>query len=345
MYLRAGVIKIFVWLITFTVLFFYHRLFSFDDLVVSSFVLALIDLGALLLSALFINRYLIPQLLYKKHTLLFALLLASGFIVVSLVIQQAELIWFNCIQTLSSDSRSVFYSFSYQLFNTYMVQFLGSLGICTVRVVNDQKTVQIKYEILQKEKAQTELNFLKAQINPHFLFNSINSLYAEIEKTNTSARNIVLQFSEMLRYQLYECNVEEIEIEKEIEYLRNYIGLEILRKGDYLRVNFETKGEMYGFKIAPLLFITFIENAFKYASSHDDKPNTIEIRLERKGQILNFQSVNTKDSIASRSLVEDHGIGIKNVKRRLELLYPGKHDLAITDDENSFGVHLKILLT
>jgi two-component system, LytTR family, sensor kinase len=340
--MRALVIHVLVCTIVFALLLVYHRTYSFDGLLSTAIVSSMADIGGLYASALVINRYLVPRLLYQKQSLLFILLLILLFILVSILIQKAEWVWYMYKNSLSEESKPVFRSVTFQLFNTYITQFLGCLCICAYRLVRDQRLSQTRYEILQKEKAQAELNFLKAQINPHFLFNSINSLYAEIDKTNTGARNIVLKFSEMLRYQLYECSVEKIAIEKEVEYLGNYVALERLRKEDSLRIGFDVKGNLSGFTIAPLLFITFIENAFKYASTYDDRENSIEISLERMDSQIVFKCRNSKDRLQSRHLADDSGIGIHNVKRRLELLYPGRHQLVIENEELFFKVFLTI---
>lgn len=309
---------------------------------VTNIVFAFTDTAVLYAGSWIINVFLVPKLLYNKQDVLFVVMLLLLFSASSVLIQQVEWYWFMYMESLSKEAQQVFYSFSYQLFNTYLAQFLGCVCMCAYRLLNDHWTSQANVEALQKEKARTELNFLKAQLNPHFLFNSLNSLYAEIDKTNPGARTIVLKFSDMLRYQLYECNVEKIAIEKEIDYLQNYVALEKLRKEDYLQIDFNTKGNLAGFEIAPLLFITFVENAFKYASNHENRKNFIIITLARDKTHIVFECRNSKDKILSRNLVEDSGIGINNVKRRLELLYPGTHQLAIENEEDLFKVSLKI---
>jgi LytS/YehU family sensor histidine kinase len=126
-------------------------------------------------------------------------------------------------------------------------------------------------ELLEKERVQSELDYLKAQINPHALFNSLNTIYGHIDKNNTVARNILLQFSELLRYQLYDCAVEKVSLEKEIEYVKNYVAFHRLRKDEKLVVSLDIGTIQPGLKIAPLLLIVLIENAFKFASNSSDK--------------------------------------------------------------------------
>jgi LytS/YehU family sensor histidine kinase len=148
----------------------------------------------------------------------------------------------------------------------------------------------------------------------------------------------------MLRYQLYECNTDSISIEKEINYIRNYIALQESRKTDNLEIILKIDNNLEGFCIAPLLFTTFIENAFKYVSHYENKTNRIDISLYRNNSNLIFCSSNTKEELNGHLLPVHKGIGINNVRRRLELLYPGKHELALNSTDNSYEVKLNIHL-
>ncbi len=256
-----------------------------------------------------------------------------------------QLGWFEAIKTFDwGKSKNAYLVFNpyYQLYDIYIVLFVGCLCAISIKLMVDQLLSQSQFAQLQKEKAQTELSFLKAQINPHFLFNSINSIFASIDKNNLGARQMVLKFSDMLRYQLYECNIDKINFEKELAYLNNYIELQRVRKEDNLSVTLEVKGEMHGFEIAPLLLIPFVENAFKYVSNHEDKENRLEIIFTKEPNYFSFYCLNTKDPFVSRNILEQGGIGIHNVKRRLELLYPDKHELDIINGDLMFEVNLKI---
>jgi LytS/YehU family sensor histidine kinase len=192
---------------------------------------------------------------------------------------------------------------------------------------------------IQVENLETELRYLKAQMNPHFLFNSINTIYFQIDKNNTEARTSLHKFSELLRYQLYECNEEYIAIEKEIEYLKSYIDLQRLRKQKNYNICFKADEDVCNFSIAPLLLISFVENAFKHVSRYTDKTNDIHVRLQRENNYLWFDVVNSKNN---NQVPARESIGLKNVKRRLELLYANKHELCINDESVSYSVHLKL---
>ncbi|RAW01707.1 sensor histidine kinase [Pseudochryseolinea flava] len=189
------------------------------------------------------------------------------------------------------------------------------------------------------EKLTAELDYLKAQINPHFVFNSINTIYFQIDKENTTARETLSVFSELLRYQLYECNGDQIEIEKEVAYLKNYVSLQKLRRDEQYQISFRADSSLTGFSIAPLIIIPFVENAFKHVSHYPDR-NEINIELTRRGDRFCLAVFNTKDQIIDSRKHE--GIGLKNVQRRLTLLYPQRHILDFQDQDKTFRVLLEL---
>jgi len=199
-------------------------------------------------------------------------------------------------------------------------------------------------EQLLKEKTEAELNFLKAQINPHFLFNSINTIFFQIDKNNSNARQSLLKFSEMLRYQLYDCMAERIFIEKEIIYLRSYVELQKLRKEENVFVHFNCSESVKEFSIAPLVLISFVENAFKHVSNFSGKENKISIELDKKEDEFHFRVFNTNEIRKEKVVLNESGIGLNNVKRRIELIYNGNHELKINKQDNSFEVTLKLKL-
>lgn len=230
----------------------------------------------------------------------------------------------------------VFYTSSFVLFLLVTSTLLG------FRFLKDRMQAQTMLEDLEKEKIDAELSFLKAQINPHFLFNSLNNILFQIDKSNTGARETLLKFSDMLRYQLYDCSSDRIEIEKELQYIRNYIEIQMLRKTDQYECDLKVSDSVKNFKIAPLLLIPFIENAFKYVSNHSTKKNNISIEMDFINSEFVFSIVNDKDNIQSSTIKENAGIGLLNVKRRLDLLYGQKSTLVISDVPNKYKVQIKI---
>jgi two-component system LytT family sensor kinase len=219
--------------------------------------------------------------------------------------------------------------------------FLVTAGVA-IKLMFDYISVEKKLAQVAKERAEAELNFLKSQINPHFLFNSLNSVYFLIDKENTEARKALHKFSDMLRYQLYELKGEKIAIEKEIGYLQDYIDLQKLRTED-CKVLFQVEEGLNSFSIEPLLLIPFVENSFKHISHYGSgKANEIAIKLSEKGGMMNFSVRNTTEGKQVHEPGKEGGIGLLNVKRRLELLYPHMHQLKIMEEPGLFEVELAI---
>jgi hypothetical protein len=282
----------------------------------------------------------IPHLLYQRKYLLFGAVFLAG-IVTTALLRVPLALYLNRHYFAPAASQPDIY----ELFlNSFLNIFIWVICLVAGKFIVDRIRFQKYVENIENEKARTELDFLKAQFNPHFLFNSINSIYGHIDKNNGAARNMLLTFSEMLRYQLYECNTETINIEKELSYLKNYIALQQSRKDENLIVKFEIDDNIKGFKIVPLLFVAFIENCFKYVSDNDEKENRVEISFKKIDDTLVFRTFNTKES-ANNSPINHKGIGVVNVRRRLELLYPAKYDLSIAESEHSHEVILKLQLS
>jgi two-component system, LytTR family, sensor kinase len=187
---------------------------------------------------------------------------------------------------------------------------------------------------------QTELKYLRSQVNPHFLFNGLNAVYGSIDMGNSQARNMLVQFSDLLRYNLYEADVDMIAIEKEIKHLRNYVALQKARSNDNLEVTLDINYVDGTVKVAPLIFMAFVENAFKYVSRDDQAINRIIITLDQKTERIEFACENTFDE----SETSAGGIGLINASRRLELLYKDRYQLDIKNENNIYQVHLTIKL-
>lgn len=233
-----------------------------------------------------------------------------------------------------------------QLFFIFLSLYF--VGICTsiYRIMNEWIIQQRDKKELEKQTLQSELNFLKSQINPHFLFNTLNSLYALTLKKSDQAPEIVLKLSEMMRYMLYECNEKTVLLSKEIQYIQNYLDLEKLRHGSKMEVEFKILGEAGQKRIAPLLLMPFIENSFKHGISSQVAQGFVTIELVVQDSDVYMKVENSKSpSVPRISEKKSGGIGLANVRRRLNILYPEAHHLEIIESPITYKVELNITLT
>jgi hypothetical protein len=201
-----------------------------------------------------------------------------------------------------------------------------------------------QWELLlsEKEKINAELQLLKAQIHPHFLFNTLNNIYAFAMKGSQKTASMVAKLSSLLSYVLYDGKNSEVLLAKEIEVMRNYIDLEKERYGNTLEVSTNTEGDIEGKYISPLLLLPFIENAFKHGTSEQLEKPWFSMDLSVKDNILRCKILNSKNEMMT---AERKGIGIENVRKRLNYLYPGKHELKLNDEGNFFAVSLMMELS
>ncbi len=190
---------------------------------------------------------------------------------------------------------------------------------------------------------EAELNFLKGQLHPHFLFNTLNNLYALTLKQSPQSPGVVMGLAEILRYMLYEANTEIVQLERDISILKSYIELEKIRYEERLDINFSINGLGPDFKIAPLLILPLVENAFKHGASEQIGQAWINMDLRVKSNALKFKISNSKPETSVQDDRPHHvSIGLANVRKRLEILYPGAHNLKIMDEEDVFAVILEI---
>jgi two-component system, LytTR family, sensor kinase len=285
-----------------------------------------------------VSNFIIPQFLFKKKYVLFVLTIivtiALSALLRSLVALQMNQHFFHAA---ASDLGTLY-------FNSLINISLWVMLVVAAKMLFDRVKTQQELELMEKERAKTELDYLKAQINPHALFNSLNTVYGYIDKSNKPARNILLQFSELLRYQLYDCGAEKVCLEKEIEYIKNYVTFQRLRKDEKLIVDFEIENTITGLTIAPLLLVVIIENAFKFVSSFSDKENKIIIKIYTTQNVLHCLVSNTKEFQKANMNDNSGGIGIANLKRRLALLYDKRHELTTTIEDNFYQSNLIITL-
>ncbi len=220
----------------------------------------------------------------------------------------------------------------------YFTAFIGSSLFEIARFAKQKEKEAADY---RSEKLEAEMKFLKSQFNPHFLFNALNNVYTLTVIKSDKAPDNLLKLSGMLRYMLYDCKAETVPLGKEIEYLRHFIDLHLLKDSRGLNVKMELDESRPDLKIAPMLFIPFVENAFKHSRIEDLENGWININLTTGEHEVVFE---VKNSLPKTVFTKDKvgGIGLENVKRQLELLYPNRYDLRIEKKEDSFEVFLKI---
>ncbi|RPD42907.1 sensor histidine kinase [Chitinophaga barathri] len=229
-----------------------------------------------------------------------------------------------------------------------MLWFLSPVLLFTlvVKIFSQWFSQEQRHQEIVREKLEAELNFLKAQVHPHFLFNTLNNLYSLTLQASPAAPKVVLKLSGLMSYMLYDSRADNILLDKEITHIRNYIELEKIRYSQPLDVSFNVSGDVNCRQIAPLLLIPFVENAFKHGVSNETDPVWVTIDVKVKDDVLSVKVENshTENDAFPAADAENNGIGLRNVIRRLELLYPGRHTLALKKESGRFTVDLKINL-
>lgn len=279
------------------------------------------------------NVVLIPSLLEKKRLILYIVGVAALIVLYGVIAG-----WYNqYIRSLffHNDSRGIFTELEENIIYAACFIIISSMLYITQKWSEQREQVK-NIEISQ---LQTELKYLRSQINPHFLFNGLNTIYGSIDMNNHEAREMMVQFSNLLRYNLYEADVDSIELRKEADYLQNFVALQKARSNDNIQVTLKIDYKNGDTKIAPLIFIAFVENAFKYVSRSDDANNCISIALNEEDGTIDFTCENTFDETESTS----GGIGLGNAIRRLELLYKDIHNLSIKKEQKIYKVNLTLV--
>ncbi|WP_216848936.1 sensor histidine kinase [Pedobacter sp. L105] len=293
--------------------------------------------------AVYFNLYfLIPRYLEKSRFALYILFLLITIAGTSLLITPGYYLSASFFDKTFAQTYGSFYNCLGEAIPSTIASITLAMSI---KLTKNWLQTERRKQLLEKEKLETELKFLKHQFNPHFLFNSINSIFFLIHKNPDMASASLAKFSELLRHQLYECNDHQIPLHKEISYLENFIELEKLRHNTQIETNIHLETfytDQLG--IAPFILMTFVENAFKHVSAHAAKPNWISIKLTQHQQQLDLYIANSTSEYTGNDVVKYGGIGLNNVKRRLDLLYAGAYELDIKNEGEKFEVRLKLSL-
>ncbi|HVW98335.1 MAG TPA: histidine kinase [Mucilaginibacter sp.] len=307
---------------------------------------------SLLVIAFYLNSFiLVPQFLLKNRTGIYLLIIAG--IVAAVVLMNINLdSWLNIRQLMDAAFHKKGppkhhggrdHSWDFAIIATSALVLGISTSITAIQ--KWQKDKQL-HQDMEQEKVSSELSFLKAQINPHFFFNTLNNIYALTHVNADVSRKAIHQLSRMMRYVLYDTQNSTTMLSQEIAFIKDYISLMELRLTDVVKIDFSAPPALRDMAIAPMIFLPFIENAFKHGVSAT-QPSYINISVNQKDAIIELNVVNTIIKEQNTNLEEGKGIGLNNTRRRLDLLYPGKHTLLINEStaENVYMVHLTLDLS
>jgi sensor histidine kinase YesM len=309
-----------------------------------TFTELLISLPVKMLFTYSILYYLMPKyLLTRKNEMFIGMLILTC---VFFGLLQRAIYSVQIVQNLCLDNSSLAFTPITVVKSLISMYIVAALAVMVKLIKHIYKNEKAQQELAQRT-LEAELNFLKSQIHPHFLFNTLNNLYALTLKSSPKAPEVVLKLSDLLDYMLYECNANNIPVEKEIDLIDNYLSLEKLRYGNRLDVSFNYSVKDMTQEISPMLILPFVENSFKHGVSLTTDVNYVAIDLIIRNGIMVLKVENSKPNYVKPSIKKNplhQGIGLTNVNRRLDLLYKDKFDLQIFDEEDSFLIVLKLEL-
>jgi len=324
-------------LVLFVVLIFltrHFRLQAMDFQTAINIILTLL----LLAVSVYINLLILLPLFFKtRRYLLFSLLEMSNI---------ALFICLNYFISLAFEGKHP--NFLNEMVAEFILVLVFLVITTLIKFTRDSIALQdanLRIKEIEREKMESELHALKAQINPHFFFNTLNSIYSLSLDQSEKTPELILKLSELMRYILYETREDHISMQRQLEFLQSYIYLEQLRTDEKVKTEMEIIGDHMDLMVAPLLFIPFIENAFKHVAKEKDNPSFIRITfdLTHLDKIV-FTVKNKKYNPTGPVDRKKEGIGLSNVRKRLNLLYPSKHELKISDSGDVFEVRLTLEL-
>lgn len=333
----------FLWHLLFWVLVFvmYWLTYAgFMDRYYQQFIMNLVVLPARMIGTYSLIYLILPLATQKKKFISFGILVLIHFFMYGFIIY-ASFYYFNPYQDSYNLPKSPLFNVTKILIKSISDYFIPAMAAAIV-IFKKWYLDEQKNKKLTEEKMAAELNFLKSQVHPHFLFNTLNNLYALTLIKSEKTPDIVLKLSDLLDYMIYKSNDDFVPLAKELEILEGYIELEKMRYNERLDLKYEIKGEPGTHEIAPLILLPFIENCFKHGASMDRVNPNIQIKLNIEPSFLFLKVVNSIPAEKKNGEQENEGIGLSNVKRRLELIYPGQHELEINAKDKIFEVDLKI---
>ena len=299
-----------------------------------------IELPIKIIAAYFTLYYIIDKLLLPRKYTLFILVLGLSMVVFGIMLR--TLSYYTVYPAFYPEGLQlpVFYfpKILIAIFSIYSVVAI----VASYHLGKHWYNYQLASQQLEKEKLESELKLLKSQINPHFLFNTLNNLYALAINQSKRTPETVHKLSELMSYMLYDSNQPEVPLKKELYYIENYIALEKLRYESRLDISLNVYTELNGIMIAPLMILPFVENCFKHGVSKQIDHSWIRIDISSNDNILTIKVENSKIPEAPNTMKAVSGIGLQNVRKRLSLIYPDRHQLDIHDEDESYLVVLKL---
>ncbi len=332
-------VNVLFWLLAGILLYFNYKPTLATETPLKTFVLILMPLLTYGLAAYIHMLWLIPRFLLHKRYTLYAICLVAA-----IAASCYAGYYFHLLLTpIIPEMRERVYaeSFGPESLAFMTIVVAGFFGLA--KIMSDAISTRRKMEELRKEKLESELQHLKSQINPHFLFNALNTIYGLSRRGAENSSEAILKLSTILRYVLYDCDTEKIDLEKEIDFLKNYLDFARLRTDENANISFHFSGTTDNQTVAPLLFIPLIENGFKHGINNHLEAPSLSIEIVVDQDKLKFQCTNTYSERNGRT-ENGNGVGLKNLHRRLELLYPEKHRLNVVIENGLYTVQLELEL-
>lgn len=327
-------LQIVIWITLFAI--YFNMIFYFSS-AFKAFIITSYNILSLYFIFTIIVHYIFPKYYHQKSKyfiLSFSIIFILSSIIVTFEIHAFKLLMDNGSRGLPP--------ITFHLMR-FISQFSLAFFVATSISLMEQTTqLKVNEKLLNEDKLKTELKLLKAQINPHFIFNALNNIYSLTYMQKQNAAESVLKLSEMLRYVFYDCNKDKVELLAEIKYIWNFIAFQQMKSEQEQNIKFQTSANIETFEVAPMLFIPFIENAFKYSKIEEIENAYVYIALEYTQEQLHFTIENSVPEVGRN--ISGSGLGIRNVKHRLEIIYKDKFELNINNRNNKYIVGLSLQL-
>lgn len=326
---------LFIWIGIFTVYFIMHVQISLEDSLFTAVVMLVSHMTIYYSS----KNLLIPKY-FETNQKKFVLIEMCIVLFLGVLVTWVEYLFFTYLSSYPDPNTPYFLIYIFKLILFSITVWVS----VSVYIIERERKTNKKVQILKNEKTLSELRFLKAQINPHFLFNALNNIYSLSYMEDKSTPEKIAMLSEMLRYVIYDCKSDFVPLGKELDYLRNFVEFQKLRTENEQQINLEIDVECMNCKIAPMIFIPFVENAFKHSRINKYVNAYVNINLKQFGNSIVFKVRNSKAATPLITNPSSSGIGVENIRNRLELIYNKRSKLDIDNIDGVYSINLKIEL-